>query len=67
MDRYGNGEEMVMNRVFDSGARVPSFRNFDKELFTGDLLTFKLCIIVMPSKNLKSILAAELCHCAIIE
>ncbi|KAJ9676858.1 hypothetical protein PVL29_022054 [Vitis rotundifolia] len=35
MDRNGNGEEMVLDRVFDSVARVPSFQNFDKELFTG--------------------------------
>ncbi|WKA08033.1 hypothetical protein VitviT2T_025795 [Vitis vinifera] len=35
MDRYGNGEEMVLDRVFDSVARAPSFQNFDKELFTG--------------------------------
>lgn len=42
MDRYGNGEEMVLDRVFDSVARAPSFQNFDKELFTGDLLTLKL-------------------------
>ncbi|KAI3735613.1 hypothetical protein L6452_15120 [Arctium lappa] len=32
MDRYGNGEEIVIDEVFDS---VPSFRHFDKELFTG--------------------------------
>lgn len=42
MDRYGNGEEMVLDRVFDSVAHAPSFQNFDKELFTGDLLTLKL-------------------------
>nr|XP_043627349.1 exonuclease 1 [Erigeron canadensis] len=35
MDRYGNGEEIVIDKVFDSPGRVPSFRHFDKELFTG--------------------------------
>ncbi|PPD90196.1 hypothetical protein GOBAR_DD12859 [Gossypium barbadense] len=35
MDRYGNGEELVLSKVFDSVSSKPSFRNFDKELFTG--------------------------------
>nr|GEV69359.1 exonuclease 1 [Tanacetum cinerariifolium] len=35
MDRYGNGEEIVINTVFDSVERVPSFRHFDKDLFIG--------------------------------
>ncbi|GMY23922.1 exonuclease 1 [Fagus crenata] len=35
MDRYGKGEEIVLNKVFDSVARTPSFRNFDMELFRG--------------------------------
>jgi len=35
MDRFGNGEEIVLNNVFDSVARKPSFRNLDMELFTG--------------------------------
>ncbi|XP_024990590.1 exonuclease 1 [Cynara cardunculus var. scolymus] len=35
MDRYGNGEEIVIDKVFDSVGLVPSFRHFDKELFTG--------------------------------
>ncbi|GMP68234.1 hypothetical protein CsSME_00027912 [Camellia sinensis var. sinensis] len=35
MDRYGNGEEIVQNKVFESASRVPSFQCFDKELFTG--------------------------------
>ncbi|KAK8525931.1 hypothetical protein V6N12_020417 [Hibiscus sabdariffa] len=35
MDRYGNGEELVLSKVFDSLTSKPSFRNFDKELFTG--------------------------------
>ncbi|KAK7844722.1 exonuclease 1 [Quercus suber] len=39
MDRFGNGEEIVLNNVFDSVARKPSFRNFDMELFTG------MCVI----------------------
>ncbi|XP_050258721.1 exonuclease 1 isoform X1 [Quercus robur] len=39
MDRFGNGEEIVLNNVFDSVARKPSFRNLDMELFTG------MCVI----------------------
>ncbi|GMN46284.1 hypothetical protein TIFTF001_015476 [Ficus carica] len=35
MDRYGNGEEILLDDVFDSVSGTPSFRNFDKELFTG--------------------------------
>ncbi|KAF3437202.1 hypothetical protein FNV43_RR19955 [Rhamnella rubrinervis] len=35
MDRFGNGEEIVLDKIFDSAIRTPSFRNFDKELFTG--------------------------------
>ncbi|KAJ0764896.1 putative exodeoxyribonuclease I [Helianthus annuus] len=35
MDRYGNGEEIVIDKVFDSVGRLPSFLHFDKELFTG--------------------------------
>ncbi|GMP47948.1 hypothetical protein CsSME_00015478 [Camellia sinensis var. sinensis] len=34
MDRYGNGEEIVQNKVFESASRMPSFQCFDKELFT---------------------------------
>ena len=36
MDRYGNGEEIAMNKVFDSVEQVPSFRHFDKDLFIGN-------------------------------
>ncbi|KAI3735697.1 hypothetical protein L6452_15205 [Arctium lappa] len=35
MDRYGNGEEIVIDKVFDYAGCVPSFRHFDTELFTG--------------------------------
>ncbi|XP_059644515.1 exonuclease 1 [Cornus florida] len=35
MDRYGNGEEIVLDKVFEFVAGVPSFQDFDKELFTG--------------------------------
>ncbi|KAH7528610.1 hypothetical protein FEM48_Zijuj05G0090200 [Ziziphus jujuba var. spinosa] len=35
MDRYGNGEEIVMDNIFNSVSLKPSFQNFDKELFTG--------------------------------
>jgi len=34
MDQYGNGEEMVLENVFNP-IRTPSFQNFDQELFTG--------------------------------
>ncbi|KAH7658537.1 XPG/Rad2 endonuclease protein [Dioscorea alata] len=35
MDRYGNGEELLLDRVFNSVSNELSFKNFDKELFTG--------------------------------
>ncbi|XP_030455410.1 exonuclease 1 [Syzygium oleosum] len=35
MDRYGNSEEMLLQKVFDSTISTPSFRNFDMALFTG--------------------------------
>ncbi|KAK4843312.1 hypothetical protein QYF36_006639 [Acer negundo] len=35
MDRYGNGEELLLDKVFDSMTGTPSFRSFDKELFIG--------------------------------
>ncbi|KAI3454840.1 hypothetical protein Pfo_011503 [Paulownia fortunei] len=35
MDRYGNGEEIVMDKVLNIVGRVPSFINFDRQLFTG--------------------------------
>ncbi|KAK2664481.1 hypothetical protein Ddye_003055 [Dipteronia dyeriana] len=35
MDRYGNGEELLLDKVFDSVTGTPSFRRFDKELFIG--------------------------------
>lgn len=35
MDKYGNGEEMILNEVFSSSERIPTFRNFDMQLFTG--------------------------------
>ncbi|XAR63945.1 Exodeoxyribonuclease I [Bertholletia excelsa] len=35
MDRYGNGEEIVLHKAFDSVTCVPSFQNFDMVLFTG--------------------------------
>jgi len=38
MDRYGNGEEMILDKIFDSAGCTPSFRYFDKELLTGELL-----------------------------
>lgn len=38
MDRYGNGEEMMLDKIFDSAGCTPSFKDFDKELLTGELL-----------------------------
>lgn len=38
MDRYGNGEEIVLDKVFDVVACKPSFQYFSRELFTGELL-----------------------------
>ncbi|KAI4302553.1 hypothetical protein MLD38_038282 [Melastoma candidum] len=35
MDRYGNGEELALKKVFESKDIVPSFQNFSMELFTG--------------------------------
>ncbi|XP_010249407.1 PREDICTED: exonuclease 1 isoform X1 [Nelumbo nucifera] len=35
MDRYGNGEEIVLDSIFNSVAGAYSFTNFDKDLFTG--------------------------------
>ncbi|XP_010540017.1 PREDICTED: exonuclease 1 [Tarenaya hassleriana] len=35
MDRFGNGEELVLGNVFHAVDKKPSFRNFDRELFTG--------------------------------
>ncbi|XP_023766582.1 exonuclease 1 [Lactuca sativa] len=35
MDRYGNGEEIALDKVLGSVRRIPSFLDFDKELFAG--------------------------------
>ncbi|KAJ0962745.1 hypothetical protein J5N97_027867 [Dioscorea zingiberensis] len=35
MDRYGKGEELLLDRVFNSVSGELSFKIFDKELFTG--------------------------------
>ncbi|CAH2037054.1 unnamed protein product [Thlaspi arvense] len=34
MDRYGKGEELVLDNVFQAVDQKPSFHNFDQELFT---------------------------------
>ncbi|GFP99992.1 exonuclease 1 [Phtheirospermum japonicum] len=34
MDRFGNGEEIVLEKVFNTVGRVPSFKNLDGQLFT---------------------------------
>lgn len=38
MDRDGNGDEILLDNVFDSMIQKPSLRNFNKELFTGNCL-----------------------------
>ncbi|KAK1406764.1 hypothetical protein QVD17_38372 [Tagetes erecta] len=35
MDKYGNGEEIIIDKVFSSTGRLPSFVHFTEELFTG--------------------------------
>ncbi|GAA0183913.1 exodeoxyribonuclease [Lithospermum erythrorhizon] len=35
MDKYGNGEEIVLDKVFNSVAKKPSFCSFDRALFIG--------------------------------
>ncbi|KAJ8536052.1 hypothetical protein K7X08_034453 [Anisodus acutangulus] len=35
MDAHGNGQEVVLDNVFSCVTRVPSFRHFNKDLFTG--------------------------------
>nr|GMD35641.1 exonuclease 1 [Ipomoea batatas] len=35
MDRYGNGEEVLLDKVLKSGDGKPSFINFSKDLFAG--------------------------------
>ncbi|XP_013683012.2 exonuclease 1 [Brassica napus] len=34
MDRYGKGEELILDNVFQAADQKPSFQNFDQELFT---------------------------------
>lgn len=36
MDRDGNGEEIVLDKLFNSVSCLPSFRNFDIKLFLGE-------------------------------
>lgn len=38
MDQYGNGQEVILDKFFSSVSHVPSFRNFDRTLFTGGLV-----------------------------
>ncbi|XP_068503243.1 exonuclease 1 isoform X1 [Phaseolus vulgaris] len=35
MDRHGNGEKIELEKVFSAESGKPSFRSFNKELFTG--------------------------------
>lgn len=39
MDQYGNGDEILLDNVFNQVDRTPSFQNFDLELFTGQCHT----------------------------
>lgn len=54
MDRFGNGEEIVLDNIFDSAALKPSFQNFDKELFTGESLLrhFELFSVSFKSESI---------------
>jgi len=40
MDRHGNGERIELEKVFSAEFGRPSFRSFNKELFTGKFLLF---------------------------
>ena len=51
MDRYGKGEEIVLNNIFDSVARTPSFQNFDMELFRGGFTVTKFSLYVFYGKK----------------
>ncbi|KAL6178211.1 hypothetical protein ACLB2K_049730 [Fragaria x ananassa] len=35
MDQFGNGDELLLNSIFNQADRTPSFQNFDLKLFTG--------------------------------
>ena len=35
MDQFGNGDELLLDNVFNQVDLTPSFQNFDLELFTG--------------------------------
>ena len=37
MDRYGNGERIELEKVFNAETCKPSFRSFNMELFTGNI------------------------------
>jgi hypothetical protein len=52
MDRYGNGQQIVLDKVFDSVARTPSFRNFNMDLFRGGFtVTLNLVCVFFYGKN----------------
>ncbi|KAM0933024.1 putative exodeoxyribonuclease I [Dioscorea sansibarensis] len=55
MDRYGNGEELLLGRAFNSVSSELSFKNFDKELFTGDtqfpIMLFKPMLLLACFNN----------------
>lgn len=61
MDRHGNGDELLLDNVFESRNCTPSFRNFNQELFIGEIsktpkTSFSFCFFVM-------IVALLLFHC----
>lgn len=39
MDRFGNGEEFIMERTFKTEKDGVSFRNFNQNLFTGKVIS----------------------------
>ncbi|XP_072984800.1 exonuclease 1-like isoform X2 [Typha latifolia] len=54
MDRYGNGEEIIMDKVFSVVSDGLSFKNFDNHLFTGTKRAYSL---VLKYKNLDRVLS----------
>lgn len=50
MDRHGNGDELLLDNVFESRNCTPSFRNFNQELFIGEIsktpkTSFSFCFL----------------------
>lgn len=52
MDRYGNGEELVLENVFTSPSDGLSFARFNKKLLTGDLSNSPDCLQLHPGHSM---------------